>query len=337
LTDRSVNDRVSDMRTAITELLGVEHPIVQAPMGGSAGGALAAAVSTAGGFGMVGHGDREWLTRELRTVTAATDAPWGVGFLAWAANVPDVEYALSFGPTAVMLSFGDPTPLVPAVREAGALLIIQAVDVDEVEQARAIGADVVVAQGTEAGGHGAAQGRSTLSFVPLVVDLLPGTPVLAAGGIHDGRGIAAMHALGAAGVLVGSRFQATSEAIVDRSALAAAVGSHGFRTERSSVSDILRGSAWPRRYTARTVVDRFVDEWRGREDLLVDNPGAADEYRAAIDAAEIPPLPVWTNESVDPLNDVRPAELVMRELIASASAALAALEQADLRSPPGPC
>ena len=114
-----------------------------------------------------------------------------------------------------MLSFGDPAPFVPAIRAAGAMLILQVTDLAEARQATALGADVIVAQGTEAGGHGARHGRSTLPFVPVVVDLAAPTPVLAAGGIADGRGVAAALALGAAGALIGTRFQATAESLAD--------------------------------------------------------------------------------------------------------------------------
>jgi nitronate monooxygenase len=205
------------LSTAFTELFSVPHPIALAPMGGSAGGALAAAVSNGGGLGLLGGGagDPDWLGRELPVVAAGTGRPWGVGFQSWAIDAGAVERALQFGPRAVMLSFGDPGPFTGAIRQAGAVLIIQVTDLEEARQAVDLGADVIVAQGTEAGGHGARRGRSTLPFVPVVVDLAAPVPVLAAGGIADGRGMAAALALGAAGALLGTRFQATVEALVD--------------------------------------------------------------------------------------------------------------------------
>lgn len=201
--------------TAFTEMFGVRYPIALAPMGGSAGGELAAAVSRAGGLGLLGsaNGDAEWLAREA-PIVAATGKPWGVGFLTWSIDVDAVDVALSYGPGAVMLSFGDPSPYAKRVREAGALLIVQVCDLEEAERAAGLGADVIVAQGTESGGHGASHGRSTLPFVPAVVDLVAPVPVLAAGGIADGRGVAAALALGASGALIGTRFQATAEALV---------------------------------------------------------------------------------------------------------------------------
>jgi nitronate monooxygenase len=175
------------LSTPFTRLLSVQHPIASAPMGGFAGGALTAAVSNGGGLGLLGggHGDLDWLDRELPIVADGTGKPWGVGFLSWAIDDGAVERALVYKPAAVMLSFGDPRRFAGRVRQAGALLIIQVTDVNEARQAVDLGADVIVAQGTEAGGHGAQRGRSTLPFVPVVVDLAAPTVVLAAGGIAD--------------------------------------------------------------------------------------------------------------------------------------------------------
>ena len=252
--------------TAVTRLLGVRHPVVLAPMGGSAGGALAAAVARGGGFGMLGAGDgnRDWLAREVAILRSGTGRPWGVGFLTWAIDVAAIEAALEYGPRAVMLSFGDPAPYAERIRRAGALLMIQVTDRDEARRAVDLGADIIVAQGTEAGGHGARRGRSTLPFVPVVADLVAPVPVLAAGGIADGRGLAAALVLGAAGALLGTRFQATAEALADPAAAAAIVAGDSEDTERSAVLDIVRGSAWPSRYTARTLAHPHLDRWRGR-------------------------------------------------------------------------
>ena len=175
------------LSTPFTRLLSVRHPIASAPMGGFAGGALTAAVSNGGGLGLLGggHGDLDWLDRELPIVADGTDKPWGVGFLSWAIDDGAVERALVYKPAAVMLSFGDPRRFAGRVRQTGALLIIQVTDVNEARQAVDLGADVIVAQGTEGGGHGAQRGRSTLPFVPVVVDLAAPTVVLAAGGIAD--------------------------------------------------------------------------------------------------------------------------------------------------------
>ena len=314
------------MSTEFTKLFGVRHPIALAPMGGSAGGALAAAVSRGGGLGMLGAGtgDREWLDRELPIVASQIGLAWGVGFLTWAIDVGVVQRALEFDPRAVMLSFGDPSPFVEAVRRAGAALIIQVTDLDEARRAVDLGADVIVAQGTEAGGHGARHGRSTLPFVPVVVDLAAPVPVLAAGGIADGRGVAAALALGAAGALIGTRFQATAEALIDPAIAKAIVEGRGQDTERSSVLDVLRGSGWPSaKYTARTLGHPYLDRWRGREAEAAGDAQAKQDYQNDVARGAIPALPVWAGEAIDLITDLASAADLVATLATQAEDALA--------------
>jgi nitronate monooxygenase len=222
-----------------------------------------------------------------------------------------------------MLSFGDPSAFTEPVRRAGAMLIIQVTDLDEARQAIDLGADVIVAQGTESGGHGARRGRSTLPFVPVVVDLAAPVPVLAAGGIADGRGVAAALALGAAGALIGTRFQATAEARVDPSISKAIVEGRGEDTERSTVLDIARGSRWPAKYTARTLGHPFLEQWRGREDELAADADARRAYRDGVARGDLPPLPVWASEAIDLINDLPSAADLVGALVAQAEDALA--------------
>jgi nitronate monooxygenase len=310
------------LRTAFTELLSLEHPIALAPMGGASGGMLAAAVSNGGGLGLVGGGrqDPAWLDRELQLVADSTDKPWGVGFQSWGTDAATVERALTYRPTAVMLSFGDPRPLTWPIAAAGTTLIIQVVDLDEARQAVDAGADVIVAQGTEAGGHGGR--RSTLPFVPAVVDLVAPIPVLAAGGIADGRGVAAALALGAAGALMGTRFLACPEALMAPWATKAILESGGEDTERSRISDIARGSSWPARYPARTLRTAYYDQWRGREDELEADPAARQAYQDAVASGELPPEPVWASEALDLITELAPAADLVGELAAQAEKAL---------------
>ena len=261
------------LSTRFTELFGVRHPIALAPMGGSAGAALAGAVSRGGGLGILGagNGNRAWLDRELPIIAADTDQPWGVGFLTWAVDAGAVEHALDYAPRAVMLSFGDPSPFAGRIHQAGAALIIQVTDLEEARQAVDLGADVIVAQGTEAGGHGARRGRSTLPFVPIVVDLAAPVPVLAAGGIADGRGVAAALALGAAGALIGTRFQATAEALVDPAITKAILGGGG----QDYQHDIARGAIPPQPVWAGEAID-----------LITDLPSAVDLVTTLVAQAE---------------------------------------------------
>ena len=203
--------------TRLTDRLGIAHPIVSAPMALASGGALAAAVSRAGGLGLIGggYGDSDWVRAQF---AAAGSERVGVGFITWSAQRSPrvVAEALEFRPAAVMLSFGDPADFAEQVKSAGAVLICQCQNLSHVERAIEVGADVVVAQGAEAGGHGSLRG--TLSLVPEVADFLtefsPETLLLAAGGIADGRALAASLALGADGVLIGTRLWASEEALV---------------------------------------------------------------------------------------------------------------------------
>ncbi|MFD1933206.1 NAD(P)H-dependent flavin oxidoreductase [Nonomuraea mangrovi] len=313
------------LSTAFTTLFGVRHPIALAPMGGSAGGALTAAVSRGGGLGLLGagNGDRDWMARELPIVAQGTEKPWGVGFQSWAIDGDAIERALEYGPRAVMLSFGDPSPFTERIRQAGAALILQVTDLEEARQAVDLGADVIVAQGTESGGHGARRGRSTLPFVPIVVDLAAPVPVLAAGGIADGRGVAAALALGAAGALIGTRFQATAETLLAPSIAAAIVAGRGQDTERSSILDIARGSRWPAKYPARTLGHPYLDHWRGREAELAADPDARQAYQDGVARGDLPPLPVWAGEAVDLITDLPPAADLVATLARQAEDALA--------------
>ena len=323
------------LHTAFTELLSLQHPIALAPMGGASGGALAAAVSNGGGLGLVGGGrqDPGWLDRELGIVAEGTGQPWGVGFQSWGTDVPTVEHALTYRPWAVMLSFGDPWPFVAPIRRAGAALIVQVTDLEETRQAMDAGADVIVAQGTEGAGHG---GRwSTLPFVPVVVDLAAPTPVLAAGGIADGRGVAAALALGAGGALLGTRFLVALEALVAPSVTKAIIEGGGEDTERSRVSDIARGSSWPSRYAARALRNPFFEQWRGREDELAADPAALQAYQDAISKGELPPEPVWASEAIDLITELSPAADLVGALVAQAEKALARAANFDTRQDPG--
>lgn len=184
--------------TPLTTLLGIEHPVLLAPMDFIAGARLTMAVSRAGGFGILGggYGDRGWLEAETAKLRGFGQ-PFAIGFITWSlAKQPDLlDVALAAKPRAIMLSFGDPAPFAPRIRTAGALLICQVQSEDMARQALDAGADVLIAQGTEAGGHGAS--RTTMDIVPAMTDLAAGrVPVVAAGGLADGRGLAAMMMLG---------------------------------------------------------------------------------------------------------------------------------------------
>ena len=195
---RSDGAVVMAFKNRVTDRLGIEHPVLLAPMDVVSGGRLAAAVSQAGGLGLLGggYGDGEWLERKW---ARAGNARIGCGFITWSlAKRPELlDSVLRHQPAVIMLSFGDPRPFAPAIRAAGARLICQVQTVAQAREATEAGADVIVAQGTEAGGHG--QSEPLLTLLPRVVDACSDIPVVAAGGIADGRGLAAAMMLGAEG------------------------------------------------------------------------------------------------------------------------------------------
>lgn len=254
-------------------------------------------------------------------IAASTTQPWGVGFLAWAVEVATVEWTLTRQPHAIMLSFGDPAPFAARIKDAGVALLIQVTDLDEARQAADLGVDIIIAQGSEAGGHGGR--RATLPFVPAVADLVAPIPVLAAGGIADGRGVAAALALGAAGALIGTRFQACREALVPAELSKALVDGRGSDTERTRILDIARGSAWPERYTARVLRNAFLEEWRGREDELTASPEVRQAYKEAARRHDLNAVSVWAGEALDLITSIGSAADMVPQLAADAAAALA--------------
>ncbi len=303
------------IRTALTETFGLQYPIVSAPMALVSGGRLAAKVSNAGGLGLVGggYGDPDWLGEELTLARQEAQRPWGVGLITWRTTHETVELALAQNPHAFMLSFGDPKPYVPAIKEAGCQLICQVQDVEGALEAKAVGADFIVAQGTEAGGHGA-EYASTLPLVPAVVDAVSPTPVLAAGGIADGRGLAAALMLGAQGVLMGTRFYASVEALGHKEAKERIVNARGDETKRTRVFDVARGIEWPEDYTGRALRNRFLERWDDREEELaaaLDTEGPA--FREAMQEGDTDITMIWCGEAADLISDVpAAAELVWR-------------------------
>src|SRR4051794_262576 len=204
---------MATIETALTRLLGIQHPILLAPMGSAAGGKLAAAVTHAGGLGMLGSGyaSEAAIRKEL---AEAGNARVGIGFILWALdkNPQALDVALDAKPAAVMLSFGDPAPYTGRIKAAGAKIVCQVQTLEQARQAADAGADVIIAQGRDAGGH-SGMTRGTIGLVPAVVDAVGPIPVVAAGGIADGRGLAAALSLGAAGISMGTRFTAPREAL----------------------------------------------------------------------------------------------------------------------------
>ena len=321
------NQPMATLPTRLTRRLGQRHPVVSAPMAFAGGGALAAAVSRAGGLGLIGggYGDPAWLEQQF---AAADGARVGVGFITWSLRKSPslLTGVLSHRPVAVMLSFGDPRPFVDEIRAAGALVICQCQELAHVMDAVDAGADIVVAQGAEAGGHGAL--RATLTLVPEAADHLaahaPDTLLLAAGGIGDGRGLAAALVLGADGALVGTRLWASREALVAEGHHRAILETDGDGTVRTTVADIARQIPWPRGFTARIRRNAFTERWHGREDELERNVAVEGlRYRQAFAAGDAEHTGVWFGEAAGVVHSIDSAAEIVERMVNEAALAIA--------------
>ena len=312
--------------TRLTRLLGIEHPIISAPMALVSGGALAKAVSEAGGLGLIGGGycDDDWVGQAWRD---AGNSVVGIGFITWALhnNPTLLDQALEHEPRAVWLSFGDEAPFAGRIKAAGAKLICQVQTIDHVKRAQDNGADILVAQGTEAGGHGAK--RATMPFVPAVVDIAGDVPVVAAGGIADGRGIAAALMLGASGVALGTRFYPASEALTHPNGRERVLAATGDETVRTSVIDVARDLPWPDEFDIRVLRNDLTETWQGREPELrqsaEDKAAIVSAYTNAVAAGDFETAAVVVGEAAGLIHAIQPAGEIVAQLIRETEACLA--------------
>ena len=228
-----------------------------------------------------------------------------------------LDHVLERRPRAIFLSFGDPRELAPQVKRAGVPLLCQVQSREDAERAIEAGADVIVAQGSEAGGHG--DTRGTFTLVPEVADLLanrsPDTLLCAAGGIADGRGLAAALVLGADGAVVGSRLWATAEANVSQAMHNAALASTGDGTIRTTVPDVVRQLDWPARFTARVLRNRFTDTWHGREaELRRADPHVERDWIEGWADGDPERSNTYTGEGVGLIHAIEPAAAVLEQM-----------------------
>ena len=320
------------LHTRICELLEIEHPIISAPMAGAATAELAAAVSEAGGFGLIGAGTNspDWLREQIRAVRERTNRPFGVGFISSASGLEErIQIALEERVTAVSHSFTDPTPYVPAAHEAGVKVLAQVQKVSHAKKAALAGVDAIAAQGTEAGGHTGHNG--TLPMVPAVIDIAGDIPVIAAGGIADGRGLAAVLMLGAEGAFVGTRFVASNESSRQDWEKGLLVEAGADDTVLTKVYDFIRGSEFPADVGHRVLRNKFTAEWNGREAEALDR---AEELLAqtgaAAQARDASVAQVNGGTAVGLISSVEPAGEILRRIVAEAEAILRSRPQALL-------
>ncbi|MEA2882096.1 MAG: nitronate monooxygenase [Bradyrhizobium sp.] len=312
------------LRTRLTARFEIEHPVISAPMGMIAGGRLAAAVSNAGGLGLIGggYGDRGWLEREF---AAAGNARIGCGFITWSlAQRPELlEQVLARKPAALMLSFGPVAGFAAQIKQSGVPVICQVQSMAHAREAVDAGAAVIVAQGGEAGGHSGS--RATFTLVPEVADYLagaaPDTLLVAAGGVADGRALAAALMLGADGVLIGSRLVASFEALTPQGFHDAIVAADGDATIKTSVIDLVRNYHWPAEFSGRALRNGFVTRWHGREPALTDAATIAsetDRYWTAFTSGDADNAGVFMGEAAGLIHDIAPAAEIIEEMVAEA-------------------
>jgi nitronate monooxygenase len=317
------------LATAFTRRFGVELPLVQAGMGIEAGGELAAAVSNAGALGTIGSigGAPEELRAEIRACRERTDRPFAVNVVtwAWAPWAADlVELALSERPPAVTLSFGEPLQHLPRFRAAGLLTIVQVQDVAGARRAIAARPDALIAQGCEAGGHTGRRG--TLSFAAQVLDLAGDLPVLVAGGIATGRGVAAALAMGAAGAVLGTRFKASVEFAGGAAQKEAIVHSDGSDTLQDPIFDDACGLDWPPPVVGRALRNRFSERWEGRRAELRAEVAKHPLFGFVLGLAADPATEInWAGESAGLVPRVAPAGEIVREVAREGEELLRAL------------
>jgi nitronate monooxygenase len=287
--------------------IGIDVPIVNAPMGGVAGGALAAAVSRAGGLGMIGMGSAgtaEKLAVELRHVSNL-DRPFGIGLVDWvAASQPDLlTTALAASPALLCVSFGETWDWVSPAHDAGVIAATQVSDLASAERAVAAGIDVVIARGAEGGGHG----QPLVGTLPLLTALLDQltVPVLAGGGIASGRGLSAVLAAGASAAWLGTAFCACTESLLSEKVRAAMLAAGETDTVTTRVFDIALGYPWPAQLPERVLRNSFSDRWGGDEAALSVDPGAAAELAHAIAAEDYSQAPINAGQGVGELVEVR--------------------------------
>jgi nitronate monooxygenase len=312
--------------TELTRAWGLRHPVIAAPMAGVSGGELAGAVSAAGGLGFIGVGADEpaWIAAEAARARARAPR-FGIGFIAHILERRDelLEAALEQEPFVVSISFADPAPWVERIHAAGARAVTQVQDGAGVRMALAAGVDAIVAQGTDAGGHTGHVG--TLPLLQLAVGLAEPshTPVIAAGGIATGLGLAAVLACGAQAGWIGTRFAATHEGLGSAAAKTRIVAAGEDETVLTRAFDVAEGRPWPERFPGRALRNAFTDRWHGHEEELAaarDSAGA--QIAAARGGDDYDTAYVYAGQAAGLIDDVASAGELVGRLAAGAEQAL---------------
>ena len=310
------------IHTRICDLLGIVHPIVLGGMGTATTAPLVAAVSNAGGFGTLGTSafNTATLDAEIASIRERTEKPFGINHLLFQIQEEMFTVTLGAKPTVAAFAWArkdqDLREYFKRAHNAGSKVMYMAGEVPEATRAAEAGADVIVAQGTEAGGH--VGWMASLPLVPMMVKAIAPLPVLSAGGIADGRGLAAALALGAEGVLLGTRFMATPEAPIHPNFKQAIVKSDGHDTALTEIPDIASQRVWPGAMS-RAQRNKFIERWSGREWALRQNARAVGkQVLAARAAGDVDNAPLSFGQDAGLIDSVKSVREVVQEIMREA-------------------
>jgi nitronate monooxygenase len=309
------------LKTILSELVGARYPIINAPMTPAAGGQLARAVTDAGGFGMIGVESKDsldYVQEQLELVREYNPLrKFGIGLTAWGiAGRPELlEFAIKANPTAICLSFGDIAPYAKNIREKNILLLTQVQDLQTAMKAQAAGANILICQGTEAGGHTGSVG--TLPLLQIILNKVS-CPVVAAGGIGSGRGLAAVLAAGAVGAWVGTPFLLAKEAKISDRTRERIIKATETETIHTHLFDHLQNLSWPEQFPGRALKNLLTEKWHGKEREAAANPAVLAEFQEAKISERFDLAHIYAGQIVGLLETCTTAEGIVKSIAADA-------------------
>lgn len=304
------------LHTYLTTSWQLRYPIIGAPMAGVGGGRLARAVTQAGGLGMIGVGSTtstDFIAREASIARGDDQQRFGIGLMAWAIERrPELlQAALEARPFLLSISFGSPAPYVEKLHQQGVYLATQVNTLADALHAEQAGVDLIVAQGTEAGGH-----TGHVSTLPLLQAILETVrvPVVAAGGIATARGVAAVLAAGAQGAWVGTRLLAATESETSEQARARILQARETETALTRAFDVAQGLPWPPQHPGRALRNRFTEQWSEHVDVLGQDQAARQQLAEAIKSKDFDLAFIYAGQAVGMVRQQSSAVDIIRQL-----------------------
>lgn len=313
------------LKTQFTELLGIDHPIILAAMGSATSASFAASASNAGALGSIGSLNRspEDVLRDLKMIGDLTERPFAVNHIPPVVNEETFRATLELRPAVISFALGDPGELVKRAQDVGSLVMMQVTNVSQASEAAERGVDIIVAQGGEAGGYGGVVGA--MALIPQVVDAVAPLPVVAAGGIFDGRGIAAALMLGAVAVNLGTRFLASAEAPIDQGwqqGILAAQSEDAIKADALNAINPQPGTVGYGT-VLRALRSQFLEEWNAKlEQAASERERLRGEMAASTREGRRNETIAGAGQTAGGIRDVRPVAEIIASLVQEAEAAL---------------